>query len=60
MDPSADEERGQRGRNQNDGDRGNEKGVFDSATKEFIQNVFEFDDLTVGEFASHRTELDLL
>ena len=41
-------------------DRGSEKGVFDSATKEFIQNVFEFDDLTVGEFATHRTELDLL
>lgn len=41
-------------------DRGSEKGVFGSSTKEFIQNVFEFDDLTVGEFATHRTELDLL
>ena len=41
-------------------DRGSEKGVFDRDTKEFITNVFEFDDTTVGEFATHRTDLDLL
>ena len=41
-------------------DAGSEKGAIDEQEKEFIQNVFEFDDLTVGEFATHRTELDLL
>ena len=28
--------------------------------KEFIQNVFEFDDLTAEEIATHRTDVDLL
>ena len=41
-------------------DRGSEKGVFDRDTKEFITNVFEFDDITVGEIATHRTELTIL
>lgn len=41
-------------------DRGSEKGVFDRDTKDFITNVFEFDDTTVGEFATHRTDIDLL
>lgn len=41
-------------------DRGSEKGVFDRDTREFISNVFAFDDTTVGEFATHRTNLDLL
>ncbi len=38
-------------------DRGNQKGVIDNQEREFIQNVFEFDDLTVNEFATHRTEM---
>lgn len=41
-------------------DIGNQKGVIDSEEKEMIQNVFEFDDLTVGEFATHRTNISLL
>lgn len=41
-------------------DVGSEKGVIDAAEKEMIQNVFEFDDLTVGEFCTHRTEVSLL
>ena len=41
-------------------DVGSEKGVIDNEEKEMIQNVFEFDDLTVGEFATHRTEISLL
>lgn len=41
-------------------DVGNQKGVIDQEEKELIQNVFELDDLTVGEFATHRTELSLL
>ncbi|MEG1109030.1 MAG: hemolysin family protein, partial [Oscillospiraceae bacterium] len=41
-------------------DVGNQKGVIDPVEREMIQNVFEFDALTVGEFATHRTELALL
>lgn len=41
-------------------DTGSEKGVIDADEKDIIQNVFEFDDLTVGEFCTHRTEIDLL
>ncbi len=41
-------------------DTGSEKGVIDVDEKDIIQNVFEFDDLTVGEFCTHRTDLDIL
>lgn len=41
-------------------DVGSEKGAIDHEEKEFIQNVFEFDDLTAGDIATHRTELALL
>lgn len=41
-------------------DVGKEKGVIDEDEKSIIQNVFEFDDLTVGEFATHRTEVHWL
>lgn len=41
-------------------DAGSEKGVIDCQEKEFIQNVFEFDDITAGEIATHRTETTLL
>lgn len=41
-------------------DRGSRKGVFDQDTKTFITNLFAFDDITVGEFATHRTDLALL
>lgn len=41
-------------------DVGSEKGVIDHSEKEFIQNVFEFDDITAGEIATHRTEVCLL
>lgn len=41
-------------------DAGSEKGVIATEEKEIIQNLFEFDDLTAGEFATHRTELSLL
>ena len=37
-------------------DTGSEKGAIDHEEKEFIQNVFEFDDLTAGEIATHRTD----
>lgn len=41
-------------------DVGNQKGVIDFEEKEMIQNVFEFDDITVSEFATHRTEISFL
>ncbi len=41
-------------------DIGSQRGVIDGAEKEMIQNVFEFDDTTVGELATHRTDLALL
>ncbi len=41
-------------------DVGSEKGVIDYEEKEFIQNVFEFDDLTAGELVTHRTEITML
>lgn len=41
-------------------DIGSQKGVIDAQEKRMIQNVFELDDLTVGEFATHRTDTVLL
>lgn len=41
-------------------DAGSEKGAIDEEEKEMIQNVFEFDDLSVDEIATHRTEVTLL
>lgn len=41
-------------------DVGTQKGVIDLEEKEIIQNVFEFDDIIVDEFATHRTEISCL
>ena len=41
-------------------DVGSEKGAIDNDEKEFIQNVFEFDDLAAGEIATHRTDVEML
>lgn len=41
-------------------DAGSEKGAIDEQEKEFIENVFEFDDLTAAEIATHRTDVILL
>ena len=41
-------------------DAGSEKGAIDEQEKEFIENVFEFDDLTAEEIATHRTEVTIL
>ena len=37
-----------------------ETGAIDREEQSIIQNVFEFDDLTAGEIATHRTDVDLL
>ncbi len=41
-------------------DVGSEKGTIDTQEKEFIQNVFEFNDITAEEVAIHRTEVTML
>ena len=41
-------------------DAGGEKGTIDRSEQEIIQNVFEFDDLTAGEIATHRTDIVIL
>ena len=41
-------------------DAGSESGTIDSEEKELIQNVFEFDDITANEIATHRTGIAIL
>ena len=41
-------------------DAGSEKGAIDEDENTIIQNVFEFNDLTVGEIMTHRTEVVML
>lgn len=41
-------------------DAGSESGTIEHQEKEFIQNVFEFNDLTAGEIATHRTDVTIL
>ncbi len=41
-------------------DESSQKGVIDEQEQIMIQNVFEFDDLTVSEFATHRTDIAIL
>ena len=41
-------------------DEAHEDGSIDEYNKELIENIFEFDDLTAGEIATHRTEITML
>lgn len=41
-------------------DAGTDAGVIDEDESEMIRNVFEFGDLAVGEFATHRTAITFL
>lgn len=41
-------------------DSGMQTGAIDPEETELIRNVFDFDDTTVGEIATHRTEVDFL
>ncbi|WP_195277105.1 hemolysin family protein [Anaerotruncus rubiinfantis] len=38
-------------------DAGNESGTIEKREREMINNIFEFDDRTVGEIMTHRTEM---
>lgn len=39
---------------------GGEKGTIDKDEQEFIQNVFEFDDISAGDIATHRVNVNAL
>lgn len=41
-------------------DAGSEKGTIDCTEKEMIQNVFEFDDISIDEICTHRTDVALI
>lgn len=41
-------------------DESTRKGIIDSDEKEIIHNLFEFDDLALSEFATHRTDVAVL
>lgn len=41
-------------------DAGSEKGTIDSEEREFIQNVFEFDNLSVEDVITHRKDVTIL
>lgn len=60
IDPDAQEEHVSEEEIRMMADAGSKKGVIDLEENEIIQNLFEFDDLTVGEFATHRTDIALL
>ncbi len=60
IDPNAEEEEISEEEIQTMVDAGARKGVFDAQERQFIQNVFLFDDLCAREFATHRTEIVFL
>lgn len=41
-------------------DVGSEKGAIEHQEKEFIQNVFEFNDIMIENIATHRTDVEML
>jgi len=41
-------------------DAGSEKGTIDHQEKELIQNIFEFNDITAADIATHRTDVHIL
>lgn len=60
IDPNAEEENVSEEEIRMMVDVGSEKGTIDREEREFIQNVFEFDDLTAEEIATHRTDVVML
>ena len=57
FDPNADEESVTEEEIRMMVDVGGEKGVFEDAQKEMINNIFEFDDIAVAEIMTHRTDM---
>lgn len=60
IDPNADDEEVSEEEIRMMVDVGSQKGAIDQEEQQFIENVFEFDDLTAGEIATHRTDVALL
>ena len=60
IDPNAEEEHVSEEEIRMMVDAGSEKGVIDQSEKKMIQNIFEFDDMPVSEFATHRTDVTFL
>ncbi len=57
FDPNADEEQMTEEEIRMMVDVGGEKGVIETSQKEMINNIFEFDDLDVGDIMTHRTDM---
>ncbi|MDD6189245.1 MAG: hemolysin family protein [Clostridiales bacterium] len=60
LDPDAEEEENSEEEIRMMVDAGSKQGTIDVEEREMIQNVFEFDDITVDEFATHRTDIEVL
>lgn len=60
IDPNAEEEQVSEEEIRMMVDVGSEKGTIDDEEREFIQNVFEFDDLSAEEIITHRTDVVML
>ena len=60
IDPNAEEENVSEEEIRMMVDVGSEKGTIDHDEREFIQNVFEFDDLSAEELVTHRTDVVML
>ena len=58
IDPNADEEVVTEEEIRMMVDVGQEKGVIEDVQKEMINNIFEFDDMDVGDIMTHRTDMD--
>ncbi len=57
MNPNADEENVTEEEIRMMVDVGEEKGVIEESQREMINNIFEFDDIDVGDVMQHRTEI---
>ncbi len=60
IDPDAEEEENSEEEIRMMVDAGSKLGTIDIEEREMIQNVFEFDDISVDEFATHRTDIEVL
>ncbi len=60
IDPDAEEESVSEEEIRMLADAGSKNGSIDEEENELIQNVFEFNDLTAGEIATHRTDMVVL
>lgn len=60
IDPNADEEEVSEEDIRMMAEASAEKGIIEEEERELIENIFEFDDVTVGEVTTHRTDVSML